>query len=140
MKNNTIFKLITVLCLLLALAMSICACDGTTPTESTAQTEAPTEAPTEAETETEEATEAETEAGLVYTVTVKNADGTPATGIYVQFCSEKTCLAPVLVNAEGVATFTVDSPDTYKAKALAAGMETEYSSFGDSTELTITLN
>ena len=38
-----------------------------------------------------------------YSVTVKYEDGTPANGVYVKWCTEETCLVPVMVDENGFA-------------------------------------
>ncbi len=126
--------------LMLAMALSLCACGGEKPaeTEAPAVTEAPvvTEAPA-AETEAP----AEEEGG--YSVTVLDENGAPIAGAMVQLC--KDACVPGVTDAAGTAKFNLPE-DEYKVSflALPAGyayvdeVDTFYFEDG-SMEMTITL-
>ena len=133
-------KNLTVLLILLAMALSLCACGGSEP----AATEAPaTETPV-VETEAPAETEAALADGMaIYKVIVVDEGGNPVAGAMVQLCKD-SCV-PGMTDAEGVATFTI-AEDDYKASMLtmpagyAYAEETDAYYFADgSYELTIVL-
>ena len=43
-------------------------------------------------------------------------DGNPIVGVYVQLCTDETCLAPVKTDEAGVAVFTPAAEEEYHAK------------------------
>lgn len=142
--KHVLFKALACMLLLLALTLTVCACDNADTKDETTDdtTAAPTEAPTETPTEepTEEETEEETEdSGLVtYKVTVVDASGAPVANVPVQLCQGELCRLPIPTGADGVALIEAEE-DSYTAKALWNGGETESFSFNDSNELTIVL-
>ena len=133
-------KIIAML-LVLAMALSLCACGA--KEEAAPATEAPvvTEAPVETEAPETEAV-VEEEGG--YTVTVLDENGAPLAGVLVQLC--KDACVPAATDAEGVARFNLPE-DTYKVSflALPAGftyMDEAVQEFyfeNGSTDMTITL-
>ena len=138
MKNT---KRLVAAVLMLAMALSLCACGGSEP----AETEAPVvaEAPVIATEAPEVETEAPAEEEGGYRVTVLDESGAPIVGAMVQLC--KDACVPGVTDAEGTATFNLPE-DTYKVSflMLPAGFtyvdETQEFYFEDgSMEMTITL-
>lgn len=129
------------LCLILALMMTLCACGGAqapqTETEA-AKAELPTEAPTVA-AETEPVDDGK----VTYIIHVQDENGAPMAGVMVQICKD-ACL-PGMTDAEGNAVFNVVE-DSYKASFLSvpagytlATEQTEFYFENGSTEITLTL-
>lgn len=136
MKN---LKRLMAIVLMLAMALSLCACGG--ETEEAPETEAPVVTTEEPAPETEAPVVEEEEDA--YVVTVVDENGSPIAGAMVQLCKD-TCF-PGVTDADGVAKFVV-AEDDYKVSflALPAGYtyvdETQEFYFEDgSMELTITL-
>ena len=129
------------LCLILALMMTLCACGGAEAPQAeteAAAVELPTEAPTVA-SETEPADDGK----VTYTIHVQDENGAPMAGVMVQICKD-ACL-PGMTDAEGNAVFNV-AEDSYKASFLTlpagytyATEETEFYFENGSTEITLTL-
>lgn len=103
-------KKIIAMMMVLAMALSLCACGGAKPAETEA---APTPVETEAAAVVTEApeTEAPAEEQGGYAVTVLDESGAPIAGAMVQLCKD-ACI-PSFTDAEGVARFALPE-DTYK--------------------------
>ena len=133
-------KKIIALLMVMAMALSLCACGGEKPAETEA---APVE--TEAAPVVTEApeTEAPAEEQGGYTVTVLDENGAPIAQAMVQLCKD-ACI-PSFTDAEGVARFALPE-DTYKVSfvMLPEGYTyvddvQEFYFENGSTEMTITL-
>lgn len=79
-----------------------------------------------------------------YKVTVVDEDGNPIVGVYVQLCTDETCLAPVKTDEAGVAVFTPAAEEEYHAKftKVPAGYAADAEEFdfaAGEKELTIVL-
>lgn len=129
-------RLISVV-LLLALAVSLCACGSKAPSEPSTQ---PSSVPT-APSESAPSEPTLPEGTKVYTVKVVDGDGKPVAGVVVQWCLD-TCF-PGVTNAEGEAKYTAPEADYHVSlNSVPAGFAadaTEYSYEAGSYELTITL-
>ena len=78
---------------------------------------------------------------VTYTVNVADLDGNPVAGVEVQFCVGEICNAPVLSDANGVASVTV-TPDNYHVKinpGVYAADPAEYEFEEGSTTLNVTV-
>lgn len=134
MKNNKIFLVTMVFCLML----SLCACGSSEPAETT---EAP--AVTIAPVQTEAPAETEADGNVTYTVKVVDEGGNPVSGAKVQMCLE-SCL-PGKTDENGVATFTTVEDDYHVSfMVMPEGYEytteeTEWFFEAGSYEMTITL-
>lgn len=110
-------KMMKLLALVMALVMILClaACtedkpDNTEPSSSESTT-VPTTKPTEPSTEP-------TDNGKkTYTITLKDAQGNPLSGVMVQICLE-SCI-PGMTDANGVATFELVEESGYSAGVSA---------------------
>ena len=125
--------------LLLAMALTLCACQTAQPTNPVTTTQAP--APTTTVPATTEATDPEEtipEGYADYKVTVLNADGTPAVGQMVIICDEASCSFPTETDENGVAVIRREEKEGWKTKVDGVEMEYVYFEAG-SKEVTITL-
>ncbi len=68
-----------------------------------------------------------------YTVKVVDSEGNPVANTLVQLCTDSSCLAPKMTDAEGVAVF---SQEANEFKACVTGTE-DYYYFDGATEVTI---
>ncbi len=129
-------KLIMVLALVLCMVLCLCACGGDSqPTDGTTEpsgTTAPTTDPT-----TEPTTEPTDDGKVTYTVIVKDSEGNPVSGVYVQVCKENaTCYIPVETDANGVATWRLEEASDYYGSITSAPEVKEY--FQSKFEVTLT--
>ena len=111
MKKNLVAGL-----LVLCMACSLCACgsnNGSGNTENNSQIEN-SQAGTDSESE---ASEALPEGKAIYKVMVVDEGGNAIAGATVQMCLE-TCIFEI-TNKDGVAEFTLDEAEGYKAEVLA---------------------
>ncbi len=107
-------KMILAAVLTLALCLSLCACGGEKPVETT---DNKTETQPPVTTAAPETTEAPVDDGKVtYTVTVVDENNNPIPGALVQLCKD-TCF-PAAADDNGVATFRVPEAD-YKVSFLS---------------------
>lgn len=128
--------------LVLCMALGLCACGNS---ESTAvETTEAAPVVTEAVTEAVEETEAPVDDGKVtYTVTVVDEEGSPLSGVMVQWCLD-TCF-PGITDAAGVAQYTdVEADYHVTVSVMPAGYtysteEQEFYYEAGSTEMTIIL-
>lgn len=74
-----------------------------------------------------------------YTVKLVDANGAPVADTMVQICNSETCFAPKATDADGVAIFSLEESDEYKAKLLTAGEDAYVYFESGSTEVTITM-
>ena len=141
-------SLTALLCVLLGAILLLGACtNGGTEGEST--TPPPSDNGTAATTTEETVTEAVTEAQKIsYTVTVKTEAGNAVQGVRIQACKGELCLAPVMTDANGVATFQLDKTENIteyhvKINKLPTGYTgdttAEYSFEAGSTSIVITI-
>ncbi|MBE6547409.1 MAG: hypothetical protein E7667_00825 [Ruminococcaceae bacterium] len=105
-----------------------------------------TDKPSEDNTEkpSEDNTEKPDDDKVDYTVTVVDEEGNVVSGVMIQVCiKNSTCLTPVVTDANGVATFSIEKRDDYQAKIFRAeGYEYDenYVDFGTSTSVEITVS
>ena len=69
-------------------------------------------------------------------------DGNPVAGVYVQLCDDGSCYAPVQTNENGVAEFYQHGIVGAMTKVIVADgylFSNEYTYFGDSTTVTLTI-
>ena len=136
------FMSILMACVLLVSCLAlVVACDNEdkpSETPSTTPTEAPT---TPTETPSETPSEPPVDTKVDYTVTVKDTDGNPVSGVRVVICKDDTCFNPIVTNEEGVASMKLEEMDGYKGKVSKADGYTfsdEYTMF-ESGETSITI-
>ena len=133
--------------LMLAMALSLCACGGgntdkNTEDKNTENTPVSTQ---DTQKESESESTVVDDGKIVYKVTVVDEGGNPVANAMVQVCDDATCFAPAPTNAEGVAEFRLVEMDGYKTKLVTnpAGyeaVETDYVSFeSGKTEVTLTV-
>lgn len=107
-------KLLMIISLMLCLSVFLCACatgngDETTGTTEPSGTAQPTTDPT-----TEPTTEPTDDGKVTYTVIVKDSQGNPVVGEYVQICKENaTCFIPVATDENGAATWRLEEAADY---------------------------
>lgn len=101
-------KFVSILSLILALSICLCACGGEVEDTKPTETNGTTEATQTTEPSQDEATEpSETEAApvdYVYTIKVVDVDGNPMSGVFVQVCAGVACV-PMPTDANGVAGY-----------------------------------
>ena len=127
--------------LMLAMAFSLCACGGNASNTDTEKpnTENTQDAQANKDTEnTEENTNVD-DGKIEYKVTLVDANGAPIVGQMVQVCNAETCFAPVVTDANGVATFRLEESDEYKAKMLTQSDDAYVYFEAGATELTLTI-
>lgn len=136
------FKKLFATLLMACMVMSLVACGNTGNSDSeNNSSEVSTENNQNTNSETESTSEDE---ASKYTVKVVDADGNPLASVMVQICAE-SCM-PGVTDANGVATFTVDTTLTYTAKIMTmpegydySTDEHEFTYENGSTEVVITL-
>ena len=123
MNKTFVYRIILVVCLVLGLMLTVCACDGSgnTETEGDTQTNAPTSAPTEEPTQAETVAEDEING---YKITVVDENGAPLEGVFAQICSGDLCLAPYFTDANGTVVVEQDLSE-YTVKAILEGYTSE---------------
>lgn len=128
--------------LMLCLALSLVACGGgagndteKNNTENTQQDDGQANKDTEKESESENVDDGKIE----YKVTLLDANGAPVAGQMIQVCNAATCFAPVVTDANGVATFRLEESNEYKAKLLTAPEDAYVYFEAGKTELTLTM-
>lgn len=138
------FKKILALVLALMLVLCLCACNTSTEDatgDSTGSTPASSSTPLNPD---DGNTEDQIPDGIQYKVKVVDEEGNPIVGVYVQLCTEETCLMPVKTDEAGVAVFTPAEEEEYHAKftKVPEGYEADAEDFyfaDGETELTIVL-
>lgn len=147
MKKSNRMRLLSLLCLLLCAVLLFSACDGGTgePVQTDGQTEETTEAdvtPPNGEQPPQTSNKA------TYTVKVQTSEG-GLEGVRVQACKGELCLAPVMTNASGIATISLDKSENisdYHIKinkfptGYAGSLTQEFAFASGTTSLTITLS
>ena len=137
-----LFKNCMALVLALMMVLCICACsqtndagkgNTTVPTSSNNQATQPSSTGTVIPEDKDQ-----------YKVTVVDDAGNPLVGVFVQLCTEETCLAPTKTDDAGVAMFTPANEAEYHAKITKVpnGYETDTVDFyfaDGEKELTIVL-
>ena len=76
---------------------------------------------------------------IEYTVKLVDANGAPVANTMVQVCNSETCFAPKATDANGVAVFSLEESNEYKAKLMTAGEDAYVYFENGSTEVTITM-
>lgn len=105
-------KFFLILALVLAMVLCLCACttgsgDNTEGTTEPSTTTKPSES-------TEPSTEPTDDGKVVYTVIVKDSEGNPVVGEYVQICKEgANCFFPVATDENGAATWRLEEATDY---------------------------
>ena len=138
---NNMKRLVAVM-LVLTIALCFIACTGNdTPT--TTQKPEPTDPTTSSTTlPTSSTTQPTNPATPSHTVIVVDQDGNPVAGVYVQLCDESACYAPVATDENGVAEFYKHGIVGAMTKVIVADgylFSNEYTVFGDSTTVTLTV-
>ena len=135
-------KRIATLVLMLCMAVSLCACGNGSGndtekenTQNTQQDDSQANKDTEKETESEQVDDGKIE----YKVILVDANGAPVAGQMIQVCNAATCFAPVVTDANGVATFRLEESNEYKAKLLTAPDDAYVYFESGATELTLTM-
>ena len=138
-----LFKKCMVLVLALMMLLCICACSQTSDD---VKDTTPSSVPTSSTPATQPSS-----SGTVIPddqqqskVAVVDEEGNPIVGVFVQLCTEETCLMPVKTDDAGVAMFTPANEAEYHAKLtkVPEGYEAEAEDFyfaDGETELTIVL-
>lgn len=129
--------------LMLCVAFSLVACGGNGAgndtqkdnTENSQQDDANANNDSEKEDENTNADDGKIE----YTVKLVDANGAPVANTMVQICNAETCFAPKATDANGVAVFSLEESDEYKAKLMTAGEDAYVYFESGSTEVTITM-
>ena len=131
-------KLVTAI-FMLCMAVSLCACgnggSNNTENQNTEQNDTQANKDTEKESESENVDDGKIE----YKVILVDANGNPVANTMVQVCNASTCFAPVVTDANGVATFRLEESNEYKAKLLTASDDAYVYFEAGSTELTLTV-
>ena len=133
-------RLVTVV-LMLCLAFGLVACGSNGANNDTEKNNTETQQD-DAQTnkDSEEESEENVEDGKIeYKVTLVDADGNPVAGQMIQVCNAATCFAPVVTDANGVATFRLEESNEYKAKLLTASDDAYVYFEAGKTELTLTM-
>lgn len=133
-------KKILVLLLSLCLLLCLCACGQNQDTKDSEPSTPTTESTDPSTNPTDPSVD---DGKVTYTVTITDEQGNPLTGMMVQLCKD-ACI-PTNVDANGVATWTVEEDD-YKVSFLSlpagytySGEETEFYFADGETTLTIAL-
>lgn len=114
--NN--LRRILAVALLLCVALGMCACEQSDPTDTGSTPASGSSGPASSGTTT---VPSSTSDGKVdYTVLVVDPDGNPVEGARVQVCYGEKCYTPVKTDANGVATFRLEPLDGYKTKLTKA--------------------
>lgn len=137
-------KKIIAFLLVLAMALSLCACGGNTEETQPSETQpVETEATDPVETEAQTEEETQDDGNVLYTITVADENGNPIVGAMVQMCKD-TCY-PGVTGADGTVQFSLVE-DTYKVSFLTlpegytyADEATEFYFEDGAVELTINL-
>ena len=104
-------SLSAMICLLLCIAMMLCACQNATGNKQLS-TESPTETQTPAETEPPAKQETKQK---TYSVVVKNASGTLVPNVVLQISKTDSDPLSVTTDANGIASFSLDENDSVLA-------------------------
>ena len=134
MNRSSLYKLIVILCLSLALVLTLCACGENDGKDDTSETK-------DTSVESNHTPGADDPAKATYKVTLQDESGAPVAGYYVQLCQGEICLNPIVTDANGVAQIEA-APASYTVKYTDPNTyrESEAYTFPEgSTELVITV-
>ena len=126
------------------LVLCLCACNQTNE-DATGESTGSVPASSSVTTKPSESGNVIPDGKVQYKVTVVDEDGNPIVGVYVQVCTDETCLMPVKTDEAGVATFAPAPEGEYHANFLSGvpeGYEADAEEFyfaAGKTELTIVL-
>lgn len=130
-------KLLMIISVVLCMVLCLCACTTGNGGETTGTTE-PSGTTLPSTDNSEPTTEPTDDGKVTYTVIVKDSEGNPVVGVYVQICKENaTCFMPVATDDNGVATWRLEDASDYYGCVTAdvEGVSKVY--FKDNYEVTL---
>ncbi len=145
-RSSGFAKLLAVLSLILCLAMLLCACNTTNSSNDDKDDDKDNVNDTTSDDDTDvgggDDDQNTDDNNITYTVTVKDLNGNPVSGVGIQFCIGENCFTPVVTDENGKVVVNsleaVEYHVTVQSDAYAAELE-EYSFEKGSTTLSITV-